>query len=214
MNTNLEELGVWIGLARRNKSLLQKHVADALGVTTQAVSSWENGKSLVSPKYASELAEMLDLDINIILDPNKLPRGRSYDVPIVGTAELLMFNPKREKYDDFYLRDERIDVPSSVCRKAGEGSFLLAYVVKGYLMEPVLKDGSIVLVDANQSFNVVDGAMYVVRHYDSIKIRSLFSNGPKKILRCFNPEITDELVDSTDKNFTILARVLWSCSEH
>ena len=212
VNTNLKELGILISLARRHKDYRQKDLANDLGITTQAISNWESGKSRVSPKYAYELAEILDLDINLILDPTRIPKGRSFDVPIVGYEELRLFSPKKERLDDYYLRGERIDVPKSIGGKT-EDELLLGVTVSGNLMEPVLKEGAIVVMDARQASNIVDGAMYVVRHYDSIKIRLIFSKGAKKTLRCFNTNFADEVIDSTDKNFTILGKVVWACSE-
>ena len=214
MNTDLKELGILIGLARRHKDYRQKDLANDLGVTTQAVSYWENGRSKVSPKYANELADILDLDIKLILDPSRIPKGRSFDVPLLTSVELQLFSPKKERLDDYYLRDERIDIPTVVGDKAGKNALLLGVVVSGNLMEPVFKEGAIVVMDSSQATNIVDGAIYVVRHYDNIKIRLVFSRGSKRTLRCYNPNFDDEVVDSTDKNFTILGKVVWSCSEH
>ena len=214
MNTDLKELGILIGLARRHKDYRQKDLANDLGVTTQAVSYWENGRSKVSPKYANELADILDLDIKLILDPSRIPKGRSFDVPLLTSVELQLFSPKKERLDDYYLRDERIDIPTVVGDKAGKNALLLGVVVSGNLMEPVFKEGAIVVMDSSQATNIVDGAIYVIRHYDNIKIRLVFSRGSKRTLRCYNSNFDDEVVDSTDKNFTILGKVVWSCSEH
>ncbi|MEZ9750888.1 XRE family transcriptional regulator [Vibrio sp. 10N.261.51.A1] len=213
MNTDLKELGILIGLARRHKDYRQKDLANDLGVTTQAVSYWESGRSKVSPRYANELAEILDLDIKLILDPSRIPKGRSFDVPILTYVELLFFTPKKERLDDYYLRDERIDIPKAVEQKIGNETLLFGVVVLGNIMEPVLKEGSIVVMDAKQASNIIDGAMYVVRHYDNIKIRLIYATGPQKKLICYNDSYVDEVIDSTDKNFTILGKVVWACSE-
>lgn len=214
MNPDLKELGILIGLARRHKDYLQKDLAKALGVTTQAISSWESGKSRISPKYANELAEILEIDLKIILNPDLIPKGRSCDVPIIGYPELRIMNHKKVRYDDFYLRDERIEVPISITKNGSPDSFIIGCQVSGASMEPVLKDGSIVVFDFNPIHNIVDGDMYVIRHYDDIKVRLIFSLGPKKTLKCYNSEFVDEIVDATDKNFTILGKVLWGCTKY
>lgn len=69
---NQVDVGKIIKEARINKQMTQQQLADKLGVTDRAVSNWENGIRMPDYSLLSDLCLYLDLDINEILNCEKL----------------------------------------------------------------------------------------------------------------------------------------------
>ncbi len=65
---NLEKIGGKIADLRRQKNLKQNELADALFVTHQAVSKWENGKSIPSLDILYDLTKLFGVSIDYLLD--------------------------------------------------------------------------------------------------------------------------------------------------
>ncbi len=69
---NLETIGRKIALERKSKGLTQNELAETLYVTHQAVSKWENGKSIPSIEILLELTTLFDVTIDYLLDNSEL----------------------------------------------------------------------------------------------------------------------------------------------
>jgi len=69
---NLEKIGEKITELRKQKNLKQNELADALYVTHQAVSKWENGKSLPSIEIMYELTKMFNVSIDYLLEDTEI----------------------------------------------------------------------------------------------------------------------------------------------
>lgn len=63
----METLGARIAQQRRNKKLRQEDLAEALGVSAQAVSKWENDISYPDIMLLPKLSEELDISIDELL---------------------------------------------------------------------------------------------------------------------------------------------------
>ena len=61
------ELGKKIKQLRLNKGVTQETLANALGVTYQAVSRWENGETIPNTETLKLLSELFDVSINTLL---------------------------------------------------------------------------------------------------------------------------------------------------
>lgn len=61
------EIGKRIAKLRKEKNLTQVELADALGITYQAVSNWERGDSMPDISKLSELSLVLDVSIDVLL---------------------------------------------------------------------------------------------------------------------------------------------------
>ena len=61
--------------ARLKAGYTQQMLADALGVTRQAVSEWERGLSVPNVYMAKRIAQELKTDVNEIEFPGRLRRG-------------------------------------------------------------------------------------------------------------------------------------------
>ena len=67
-----KEIGQHIALLRKERGLTQETLAEALSVSPQAVSKWENGHSLPETALLPGLARILDCSIDNILLLNSL----------------------------------------------------------------------------------------------------------------------------------------------
>ncbi len=65
---NLKLIGSRISQRRKELSFTQNYLADSLYVTHQAVSKWENGKSLPTIDILFELTKLLNISIDYLLD--------------------------------------------------------------------------------------------------------------------------------------------------
>lgn len=64
---NQEKIGKFIKEKRIDNKLSQKELADALGVTPQAVSKWENGKNLPDMTVLTEMSKLFNVSIEEII---------------------------------------------------------------------------------------------------------------------------------------------------
>jgi transcriptional regulator with XRE-family HTH domain len=67
-----KKIGEQIVTLRKEKGYTQETLAEALSVSPQAVSKWENGHSLPETSLLSDLARVLDCSIDTILNPSRL----------------------------------------------------------------------------------------------------------------------------------------------
>ena len=66
------KIGKRIALMRKEKGFTGERFAEALGVSPQAVSKWENGKCLPETSLLPDIAALLDTSIDSILIPQEL----------------------------------------------------------------------------------------------------------------------------------------------
>lgn len=69
-------LGQRIAVLRRQKDMTQEALADALGVSPQAVSKWENDASCPDIMLLPKLAKMLDVTVDTLLCGEQEPETR------------------------------------------------------------------------------------------------------------------------------------------
>lgn len=72
MNNN--QIGKFISDLRKNNNLTQQSLAEKLGVTYQAVSKWENGKSIPDIMILKEISKQFDVSIDELLEGKKIPK--------------------------------------------------------------------------------------------------------------------------------------------
>ena len=61
-----KRIGAFIAQCRREKNLTQMQLAGLLGITSQAVSKWENGLSVPDSSMLVSLAEELDISVSSV----------------------------------------------------------------------------------------------------------------------------------------------------
>ena len=66
-----EKVGKFIKKLRKDNNLTQQDLAEKLSVTYQAVSKWENGKSITDISTLKLISDIFNVNIDELLDGNK-----------------------------------------------------------------------------------------------------------------------------------------------
>lgn len=84
-----EKVGRRIALFRKEKGITQKELADFLHISYQAVSKWESGRSLPTVEMLYEIASLLHVTVDALLNENEWKnRGISYRDSGLDTKKL------------------------------------------------------------------------------------------------------------------------------
>lgn len=92
---NQSEIGALIRDLRAQKGLTQRHIAQQLGVTEQAVSRWERGIGLPDPALIRDLAQALGVNADTLLsgriaendkDVGNMKKTKFYVCPVCGNV--------------------------------------------------------------------------------------------------------------------------------
>lgn len=95
---NKETVGKNIATQRKLQGMTQKEIADILHVSYQAVSQWESGKSLPTVEMLYDLATVLDVTMEALLnDVSMASRDISYKDSGLDTAQLYVVKGKVHK---------------------------------------------------------------------------------------------------------------------
>ena len=69
---DLDKIGKFIALNRKNKGLIQEQLAEKLGVTNKTISRWETGKYMPDLSLLKPLSEELGITLNELLSGEKI----------------------------------------------------------------------------------------------------------------------------------------------
>ncbi len=84
-----EKVGNLIKKLRTDHNLTQKELADKLNVTFQAVSKWENGKSVPDIAQLHEISKLFSIDISDLLDGEMKIKKKNYTKLIIAVVSIL-----------------------------------------------------------------------------------------------------------------------------
>lgn len=87
---NQEKIGEFIKQLRKENNLTQKDLADKYGVTYQAVSKWERGLNIPDIAILKEISKDFNIDINYLLDCNKLTKKTPKYFILLGISFILI----------------------------------------------------------------------------------------------------------------------------
>ncbi|HKL47880.1 MAG TPA: helix-turn-helix transcriptional regulator [Candidatus Izemoplasmatales bacterium] len=124
---NLEVIGKKIALLRKKNNMNQNDLADKLHVTHQAVSKWENGKSIPSIDVLYDLTQVFHVTIDYLLDDSEIKDDdydtllRIYPRESVIRKWMDSSEPGKDIENIFYLLNQR------------ERQFILEQIRLGYL---------------------------------------------------------------------------------
>lgn len=110
---NLEIIGNKITRQRKKKEMTQQELADALHVTHQAVSKWENGISMPSLDVLLEITKFFNVSIDFLLNDVEIKRDDYQSLILNYSRETVinMFihseNPTADISKIFYLLSDR-----------------------------------------------------------------------------------------------------------
>jgi phage repressor protein C with HTH and peptisase S24 domain len=98
--------------------------------------------------------------------------------------------------------------------RKGSANSMVAMVVFGQSMEPVIKEGDTVLIDQSQK-DILAGAIYAVGVEDTILVKRLEKHPDKLVLCSDNRDYAPIYLkrDETEK-VRIIGKVIWSCREY
>lgn len=85
----MNDFGKIIKEIRKNNNLTQKELADKLFVTYQAVSKWENNKSIPDIAILQKISELYNIDLNNLTNTNKKNPNKLYLLIIIIILILL-----------------------------------------------------------------------------------------------------------------------------
>lgn len=87
MKLNASVIGRNLKIQRFQAKLTQEQLAEALGITSQQVSNWEAGKSLIGLKRLVELSQFFQVDINVLLGPEyRVSTEQSLNAELAATV--------------------------------------------------------------------------------------------------------------------------------
>ena len=73
---DLDKIGKFIALNRKNKGLTQEQLAEKLGVTNKTVSRWETGKYMPDLSLLKPLSEEFGITLNELLSGEKIEKEK------------------------------------------------------------------------------------------------------------------------------------------
>ena len=204
-------------LYRKRAGYSQKEAADALNVTTAAVSSWETGRYMPDPQNLKALADLYGVTTDILLGRmtplesfgrqiNQQPALVPEDEVLIPLVASLRCGPGTAGEPFVTIKD--VPIPSSYVRRWGEG--LKAIVAVGESMSPTIVPGDRLICrpgDAWESGNVVS-----VNADDSDMIKRIYRTADGGIdLRSDNPAFPPlhyTAEDLQQERLRVLGRVL------
>lgn len=148
--------------ARKAKGLTQKEVAEAIGLTQNGYSYWENGKAKIDSEQLFKLAELFDVSTDYLLGHTNCPSSRSVRIPVLG--EVAAGIPIEAITD--ILDYEEIDAEMAVT-----GEFF-GLRIRGHSMEPRMKDGDVVIVRQQETADNGDTVVALVNG-DSATVKKI-----------------------------------------
>lgn len=94
---NINKIGNFISLLRKEKGLTQKELGEKLYVSDKAVSKWERGISLPDITLLKKMAELLDVDVSEILE-GKRGKYNNQNIEKKVAQIKLEFDQKHKKF--------------------------------------------------------------------------------------------------------------------
>jgi phage repressor protein C with HTH and peptisase S24 domain len=212
----MSELSERIKTTRLLRGSKQVDIGKSVGVTSQAISSWERGVTKPRGKLLSKLAATLDVSDKWLLSGSNGNGdfGKSHSESLVV---FIRFYPEIEAAaghgcnNNFEL-NESYPLPREVVDTQSNIKDLFCVVCRGDSMEPLFTSGAILAVNPNWQ-SIVDGGVYVVRLNDRLRVKSLSVSASGIVLKSYNDFYSDEVVDYGNENFEIIGKVFWQSSK-
>ncbi|SON51580.1 XRE family transcriptional regulator [Vibrio tapetis] len=200
---------------RLNAKLTQRELGKKIGVTAVTISKWELEASQPKAHSLFELCKIFNVD------SEWLTYGRSSDINFgikhMSNDELLTVpyfeNIEAAAGEGCFIATERADfelvIPKSFFN-VHVSDDLVCLRVLGDSMEPEFKNGSIICIDIKNKKSI-DGKTYVVNHEGMLRIKFIEHSPKGVLLRSFNSNYHDVLVDDFEQ-FCIVGAVVLQLS--
>ena len=123
-------------VARKAKGLTQTEVAQAIGLTQNGYSYWENGKAKIDRDQLLKLAALYEVSVDYLLGNTDVPESRGCRIPVLGDVAAGIPIEAITDIVDY----EEID---ATLAKTGD---FFGLRIKGTSMEPRMREGDVVIV--------------------------------------------------------------------
>lgn len=124
---NQIKIGEKIASQRKLNNIKQSELADKLFVTHQAVSKWENGKSIPSIEIMVELTKLFNITIDFLLDDSEVDNN---------DFKSLLNNYSRETAFNIFLKNDSIN------KLIGNSLYLFTKVERANLVDQIISGKS------------------------------------------------------------------------
>ena len=131
---NLDKIGKFISLCRKNKNLTQEQLAEKLNITDRAVSKWERGLCLPDASIMIPLCEILGIHVNELLSGEML-NNKDYDKK---AEENLLEMAKREESQNKKLMMYEIVIGLMSCITFITLIFVSSYAIENNIIRIIL----------------------------------------------------------------------------
>ncbi len=210
---NMTSIGIRIKELRNLRGFSQDELAHKLNLTKSTISQWELGKAYPKRKNIIQLSDFFDVAVEFlehgIRSESELKESKNADyhneiktIPFYHHVNATAGNGvcnSNESHRFIHIKDlPCLDIQSLFCIKASGDS-----------MEPVIKHGSLLVIDSSQT-HIVDGKMYVFQQDDFLRVK-IFSYEKNQIrVSSYNKEYSDELYRFDElTNLKIIGKVVW-----
>ncbi|PJM72084.1 LexA family transcriptional regulator [Achromobacter ruhlandii] len=194
---------------REKLGLSMEQLAERVSVSWQTVQQWENGKTAPKRARLEAVAKALNttpefLAVGPLTDPDadEFITVRRLDVRLsAGHGEIVLSEDEMS----------RLSFRADFLRSAGATPEQTVSVsVKGDSMEPLLPDGSVILVNRSAT-TIINGKVYAFRHHGDLLVKRLYKGNGGFIARPENPAggYPDMHLSLDDPEIDIIGRAFW-----
>lgn len=148
--------------ARKAKGLTQTEVAQAIGLTQNGYSYWENGKAKIDKDQILKLAALFEVSVDYLLGNTEVPVSSGVRIPVLGDVAAGIPIEAITDIVDY----EEID---AALARTGE---FFGLRIKGASMEPRMRVGDVVIVRQQDTAETGDTVVVLVNG-DSATVKKI-----------------------------------------
>ncbi|ELB2105249.1 helix-turn-helix transcriptional regulator [Vibrio parahaemolyticus] len=211
----MSSLGIRIKELRNLHGLSQDELAHGVNLTKSTISQWELGKAYPKRKNIIQLSDFFDTTVEYlehgIRTESELKEKESDDSEYCDEIKTIPFYHHVNAAAGSGVRNSNeshrfIHIKELPCLNVQS---LFCITASGDSMEPVIKHGSLLVIDSSQT-NIVDGKMYVFQQDDFLRVK-IFSYEKNQIrVSSYNKEYGDEIYRFDElTNLKIIGKVVW-----
>jgi len=194
-------IGQKILLARKEKKLSQRRLAEELGVGIQTIVRWESGRTSPTADQLEKIAQFLKKPISYFFNSaeSRTPTTSIHRIPVVSWVHANNFQDIIDNYPPGYAEEWiYTTIP---------GKNIFALRVINDCMEPEFREGDIIVVKPQVEIYSGDYVVVADRESNKATFKQFKQYGRKKILHPLNPKYEDIELDG-NKQYTIVGKVI------